>query len=361
MRHLPLGYTVLGLGVLALASCGSDETTAPTKTPTVTGPELAVAHNTWVTRRDIPHEVQWPAIATVSNPAGQAVVYVIGGRGSGQSPNGYSVPDMSLDWVQAYNVATNTWSQKARLPTALYGTNGTGVVNGKIYISGGYYLDEDSQAADPVGGLFQYDPATNIWTRKAYMPESGALGLTGVIKGKLYVVSTCFERVPEEFYYDECGSVEGGRPGISNFFRYNPVTNRWARLPSPKGVYQAGHMGGVLYDKLYLTDGKTIEVYDPVTNQWTMKVTGGQVRVDAAATVQGAMLYLTGGRQPGANGWQPVRSTRVYHPITNTWTTAAPMTTARYGIAAIRVFLDGQPRIEVVGGSPPGNNLQYIP
>jgi hypothetical protein len=28
---------------------------------------------------------------------------------------------------------------------------------------------------------------------------------------------------------------------------------------------------------------------------------------------------------------------------------------------ATRVFLDGQPRIELVGGVAPGNNLQYVP
>ena len=44
-----------------------------------------------------------------------------------------------------------------------------------------------------------------------------------------------------------------------------------------------------------------------------------------------------------------------------TWTTAAPLPTVRYGVAAMRVFFDGRPRIEVVGGSAPGNNLQYIP
>ena len=30
-------------------------------------------------------------------------------------------------------------------------------------------------------------------------------------------------------------------------------------------------------------------------------------------------------------------------------------------LTATRVFLNGQPRVEVVGGSRPGNNLQYIP
>jgi N-acetylneuraminic acid mutarotase len=342
MKHLPLGYTLLGLAVLALASC-ADETTAPSTTPTVAGPELAVAHNTWLTRRDLPFEVRWPAVAVVPNSAGQSILYVIGG---GQPPY-----DFSADRVQAYNVATNTWSQKARLPYPLYATNGTGVVNGRIYVSGGYYLDENSHigAPEPSAALFQYNPATNTWTKNAGMPENGANGVTGVINGKLYVVSSCFEPVPDDYYYQECGWVEGGRPGRSNFFRYNPVTDRWARLPSPKAEYHENHMGGVLYNKLYLTDGKTIEVYDPVTNQWTMKVTGGQVRLRAAATVQGGLLYLIGGYQLR----QTLRTTKVYHPIPNTWTTAAPMPTGRSDISAMRSSSTADPGSQWLAAVPP--------
>ncbi|HEX6433909.1 MAG TPA: hypothetical protein VFZ87_06690, partial [Gemmatimonadales bacterium] len=141
-------------------------------------------------------------------------------------------------------------------------------------------------------------------------------------------------------------------------FRYSPVADRWARLPSPKGEY---HMGAVLNGKLYVTDGKNLEAYDPVTNRWTTKASGTQVRYRAAATEQGSLLYLIGGRQRTSTGWQTVRTTKVYHPTTDTWTTAAPMPTRREDITASKVFLNGKPRIEVVGGSPPGNNLQYIP
>jgi N-acetylneuraminic acid mutarotase len=296
----------------------------------------------------MPFEASKVATAMVRNAAGQSILYVIGGAGP---PYGFSV-----DRVQAYNVATNTWSQKARLPYAQYGSNGTGVINGKIYFSGGIYNDPEEWG--PSALLFVYDPTPNRWTRKAYMPEPGATGVTGVIQGRLYVVSTCYEPIPFEEEYGPCGEVEGGRPGVSNFFRYDPVSNRWTRLPSPKGEY---HMGDVLDKKLYVTDGKKLEAYDPVTNQWTTKAPGPQVRYRAAATAQGSRLYLIGGRQLTGTGWQAIRTTRVYNPTTDSWTTAAPMPTAREDITASKVFLNGQPGIEVVGGSAPGNNLQYIP
>jgi N-acetylneuraminic acid mutarotase len=340
--------TLLALGSLALVSCADDTTQPNPVGEQPAKPELAPAVNAWRTRRDMPFEASKVATAMVRNAAGQSILYVIGGAGP---PWGFSV-----DRVQAYNVATNTWSQKASLPYAVYESNGTGVINGKIYFSGGLYLDQEE--GGPNALLFVYDPTTNRWTQKAYMPEHGATGVTGVIKGQLYVVSTCYEQIPFEPEYGPCSGVEGGRPGVSNFFRYNPVANRWARLPSPKGEY---HMGAVLDKKLYVTDGKKLEVYDPGTNQWTTKVTGGQVRYRAAATEQGSRLYLIGGRQWTGTGWQTIRTTKVYNPTTHTWTTAAPMPTAREDITASKVFLNDQPRIEVVGGSAPGNNLQYIP
>jgi hypothetical protein len=51
----------------------------------------------------------------------------------------------------------------------------------------------------------------------------------------------------------------------------------------------------------------------------------------------------------------------VYDPATDTWAGRASMPTVRPEFGASRVVLDGQARIEVVGGSRPGNNIQYIP
>jgi N-acetylneuraminic acid mutarotase len=348
MRSRSLVLGILALGAFGLTACSDETTTEPSRTvePGPTSPDLAVASNTWLTKLDMPVGRVDLATAVVPNAAGQSILYAMGGA-AGQY-------HFSVDRVHAYNVATNTWSAKARMPFSVMQTNGTGVIDGKIYVSGGLSLDEYSHGPDPAGTLLVYDPRTNAWTLKAYMPDYGAKGVTGVIDGKLYVVSTCYEPVPDEYSYMECEEQ------VSNFFRYNPVTNRWVRLPRPRGEY---HMGGVLYGKLYVTDGKKLEAYDPSTNQWTTKASGAQLRADAAVTVNWGKLYLMGGRvfiNP-TTGWQAVRTTTVYHPITDTWTTSAPMPTARYGVSGTRVFLNGKPRIEVVGGNAPGNNLQYVP
>ena len=70
-----------------------------------------------------------------------------------------------------------------------------------------------------------------------------------------------------------------------------------------------------------------------------------------------------GGRRYNAarDAYETLDITIVYDPATDAWTRRASMPSPRSGIAATRVVLDGQPRLQVVGGVPPGNNLQYVP
>ena len=67
-------------------------------------------------------------------------MYAIGGR----NPNGVPIAAHA-----AYNVATNTWTFRRGLPVPLAFSNGAGVINGKIYVSGGFsnYNLDDLQSA----------------------------------------------------------------------------------------------------------------------------------------------------------------------------------------------------------------------
>jgi N-acetylneuraminic acid mutarotase len=102
--------------------------------------------------------------------------------------------------------------------------------------------------------------------------------------------------------------------------------------------------------------------YDPATNRWTTKAALGLSRPGAAAAVLGGKLYLFGGqRYNAARGWETLDKTLRYDPATNRWTTRTSMPSGRTGIAASPVTVNGQARIEVIGGPAPGNNLQYVP
>ena len=60
--------------------------------------------------------------------------------------------------------------------------------------------------------LYVYEPGTNTWTRKQDMPSvlsssgkrqyGGAWGVTGVIAGQLYVLTSCYQE--EQPIYNDC-------------------------------------------------------------------------------------------------------------------------------------------------------------
>jgi hypothetical protein len=349
MRHHRSIRTVLALSCFALASC-SDEPTQPSSAadqlPSI--PQLAVTSNTWITRADMPGiERSFLTATTVTNSTGQSILYAIGGRSTTGAP---------LDKVMAYNVSTDVWTVKAPLPIPLWDLNQAAVYGGKIYVSGGCAYTA-CVYEQPSRKLFMYNPATNTWTRKQDMPSllqnssgeflyTGTSGISGVIAGKLYTLTKCY--IGEAPVFDECAR--------SLFFRYDAATNQWTVLPRPTATYTAG---GVIDGKFYVAGQKVdpytgqatmrTEVYDPATNQWTRKAPA-PAPVGNVGVVLLGKLYTVGGP-----------TTYVYDPASNTWTTKAPIPHARGVTAASKVFLNGQPRIEAVGGPRPGNNLQYIP
>lgn len=344
MRH-QWTYAPLAFGCVALAACAPD-TTEPTTPadPAPSAPTLALAHGTWMKRAPLWSDRWQLAVAAVTNAAGQSVVYAIGGTSA----------TAVQSKVMAYSTATNTWTVRAPLPRALHSTNGAAVIDGRIYVSGGFY---DYKSRYPSYDLYRYDPATNAWTQLHYMPIVGAGGVTGVIDGKLYVLTSCFEG---ESYSD----IQRCDP--SRFFRYNPATDRWVTLPRPKNSYEYG-TGGVLDGRFYVTGGSTnqLEMYDPATNQWTVKATlPGPTRRWAAGAVQFAKLYVFG----GTSGWNSdetraaVGTTSIYHPATTTWTAGPSMPYPQWGVAGVsRVMSDGRPWTEIVGGARPGNNQAFYP
>jgi len=340
-------------GFALVAACG-EEPTEPTQLATteIASPAAAVASNSWITRKDMwSTERRDLTVTTVTNAAGHSIVYVIGGR---------TTAGASLGKVMAYDATANTWTTKASLPWPLWGMNQAAVLKGKIYVSGGCHFIACVYNG-PSSALYVYDLATDTWSRKAEMPGirdaygellfSGMFGPTGVIAGQLYTLSSCHYGDAPYFYdcYD---------PAML-FYRYNPVTDRWTNLPSPKYSYR---YGGVIGKKFYAV-GDHVEVYDPAHNQWTTKRDPTRApSFGGGATEMLSRIYVAGGvGYDSVGNWVGLRSLWMYDPAVGDWTRRANLPTGRYGVAAAKVFINGQPRMEVVGGLRPGNNLQYVP
>ena len=335
----------LAFSSVALVSCGPEPALmepAATAKPATAAP-LALA-GSWTTRAPMPTPRSHLAAGVQNNSLGQPVLYAIGGLDPGTGP---------LRTVEAYNFATDQWSSRASLHVALSNTNGVGVIGGKLYLSGGFFMTAEGLTGYHPG-LNVYDPAQNRWTRKADMPKRFAQGVTGVIGGKLYVLpGRC----------NNCGSAE---QITSRLYRYDPLTNTWAFMTRGRNAH-AGGAGAVINGKFYVAGGtgadgrpsNQLDVYDPATNRWTTLAPMPEARTGIAGTSLGGKLYIFG----KSNAGEAERQNQVdaYNPVTNSWTAQTPMPGAGVGDLAVgRVTYQGQSHAVAVGGadiegSNPGN------
>jgi len=102
------------------------------------------------------------AVAVVGNE-----VYVLGGR---------SAPTKILANVEAYNVATNTWTIKRAMPSHRSGLTASNV-NGKIYAIGGDWSAKNVEV---------YDPSSDTWSSRHPMLNQRESMAASVVGNKIY-------------------------------------------------------------------------------------------------------------------------------------------------------------------------------
>ena len=202
--------------------------------------------------------------------------------------------------------------------------------NGKIYVFGGY-------TGVLITTLEIYDPATNSWSYGNPMPV-GDRGMGYAIDNNGYIYS--FSALGESFSY-----------------RYNPVTDTWTQINEPPQAHlwqAAATLGND--GRIYLIGGEgsgasdplnLVQIYNPATNSWTTGSPMPTARYGLGVVKgPGGFIYAIGGRNSSADGAE-LDVVEVYDPVTNTWSSAAPMPTPRWQFAT-SVGSDG--KIYTIGG-----------
>lgn len=199
-------------------------------------------------------------------------IYVMGG--------GYSY---ALDEVEVYDPVINTWASKANMLNPRLCMRGA-VVDGIIYIFGGNYNERNVQA---------YDPATNKWTEKTPIPPDGGgnLSVTAYNNELIYVFGGTSNPSPSVPYQP-----------LSTVYEYYPKTDTWTKrkdMPTPRFGFQTCTVNGKIYaiggSQARNTALATVEVYDPATDTWETQLNMPISSFDFAAAVVDNKIYVISG------------------------------------------------------------------
>jgi N-acetylneuraminic acid mutarotase len=132
------------------------------------------ATDTWTTKAPMLRGRQWMAVAEVDG-----ILYVIGG--TGPNAQGWGNTNV-LSSVEAYDPATDTWTERASLPHPIM-ASAAAVVEGIIYLTGGGRFWSTASA-----DAFAYDPKTDKWTVQPPMRVSRHDAISTALDGTVYVI-----------------------------------------------------------------------------------------------------------------------------------------------------------------------------
>jgi hypothetical protein len=218
----------------------------------------------WTRKADVPA----PGLGSTFGSGVQlgGAVYLFGGVVGPPQP----VTVTATAWK--YDIAGDTWSRIADLPTANFGA-AVATIAGKIYLAFGSSFVQQT---------WQYDPVTNAYTRKAdapVVPQPNRLH-AAVLGGEMHAFA-------------------GGFDGNAHVV-YNPATDTWRTAPVMP-FPATDPAVAVLAGKAFVVGGRPIahtQVFDPATNSWSQAapITGAATGVDnTAGGVLGTVFHLVGG------------------------------------------------------------------
>jgi N-acetylneuraminic acid mutarotase len=229
--------------------------------------------DTWTQKADFPGVARVKAIAGVIGDK----AYV--GLGSVSPYNGNQFSDL---WE--YNIATNSWTQKASFPGKAKNDLFCAIVDSCLYTTEGF----TATGFNP--DTYKYSPKTNSWTRLKDCPVSRSSTAGFSIGSDLYVGSG---------YY---------LTNFKDFYCYHTLTGNWSRMADlpearilSKGIAINGK-GYIMLGRYWngsLDGGKLLKdivEYDPLTNKWNRcgDFPGGARQNMVAFTINGKG-YVVGG------------------------------------------------------------------
>jgi N-acetylneuraminic acid mutarotase len=248
-------------------------------------------------------------------------IYVVGGARPG-----------NLYTVLAFDTRSRHWSEPSKLPVGLNHAM-VAAHDGKLYVAGGFLGGNEATNL-----FFEYDPATNEWSKLPPMKLARGGGAAVTIGDKLYVI--------------DGGSnpyvTDNPEPPVPRLEVFDFRKQTWSvAAPPPVGVH---HTGAAFVDgRIYLAGGRfadeassaTFDSYDPATNRWTRLPDLPQGKISSLGVVAGGgRVVVIGGDDE--QGWEDGGGfvspmAWAYDPAAERWTRLPDLHVERHAFAAATV------------------------
>jgi N-acetylneuraminic acid mutarotase len=267
-------------------------------------------------------QTAWTTVGEMPLARGQTVavaeggkIYVLTGSAPGQDATGL---------LQAFDPERGTWEDLATMPDVASHA-GAAVVDGSIYVVGGFVANVHAGAMDRV---FRYDIAADAWEALAPLRVPRGSPAVVALDGRIHAVS---------------GRNGDGLVGAHEV--YDPATDRWseaAPLPVPRDHKGIGVAGG----RIHVFGGRTggssentdrHDIYDPATNTWTVAPPLPTPRSGGAAFQLDGLLAFAGGECRRSGPSPTFAEVEAWDPRTGSWITLPPLPQGRHAFAAATV------------------------
>ncbi len=284
---------------------------------------------------------KWVKLAAFPEPAEELLgaaangkMYVFCGLAPAWKPMGL---------VYEYDPATDKWTKKKPMGLASHHVAFT-EMNGKIYAFGGFVPPTSGPPAwVPIDNAWEYDPANDSWKALAPMPTKRGSPVAVAANGKIYVIggATTSPNQNEPV-------VLPTRPHVSIGVveEYDPGSNTWrarTSMPTPRNHATAGAVNG----KIYVIGGRVgaafigvasntdvVEEYDPANDTWgAIRARMPTPRSAMASGVYNGRIYVTGGEGQTSTYMMTFRALEAYDPAANRWAVFPNMPVSRHGLA----------------------------
>jgi N-acetylneuraminic acid mutarotase len=287
-------------------------------------------------------QAKWTRLAPFPEPAEEILGAAAGGKM-------YVFAGLAPVWkpvgmVYEYDPASNQWTKKKPMALASHHVAFT-EYHGKIYAFGGFVFPQSGPPAwVPINNAWEYDPAADAWKALAPLPTKRGSAVAAVVGDKIYVIGGA-ALLPGS----EATALTPAVPQavLGTVEEYDPAANTWrarSPMPTPRNHAAVGAVNG----KIYVIGGRVgaafigvasdisaVEEYDPATDKWSApKARMPTTRSALGAGTYNGRIYVAGGEFQDPHMMATFRSVEAYDPASNTWTIMPSMPVSRHGLAA---------------------------